>query len=314
MAWEMRYAHRQMAASALMNVMIAAARKAGRGLARDFGEIEQLQVSVKGPGNFVTAADHRSEDTIYKELSKARPGYGFLMEERGLVPGPDKTHRWIVDPLDGTTNFLHGIPLFSIAMALEREGEIVCGLTYNPILDELYTAEKGQGAFVNSRRLRVAARKTLSDAVISTGTPHRGKSGPREIPERMQGIDGAGERHPAYRIGRHRSGLGGVGPLRRLLRAWSAPMGHCRRDAAGAGSRRLCHRCAITGTPCSRPGASLPATRRCIRRFWTYWPVPTASRHLRRAPRGTDAARGRIQRRERRNGIKLPVCSASVFG
>ena len=112
MAWEMRYAHRQMAASALMNVMIAAARKAGRGLARDFGEIEQLQVSVKGPGNFVTAADHRSEDTIYKELSKARPGYGFLMEERGLVPGPDKTHRWIVDPLDGTTNFLHGIPLF----------------------------------------------------------------------------------------------------------------------------------------------------------------------------------------------------------
>ncbi len=177
MAWEMRYAHRQMAASALMNVMIAAARKAGRGLARDFGEIEQLQVSVKGPGNFVTAADHRSEDTIYKELSKARPGYGFLMEERGLVPGPDKTHRWIVDPLDGTTNFLHGIPLFCIAMALEREGEIVCGLTYNPILDELYTAEKGQGAFVNSRRLRVAARKTLSDAVISTGTPHRGKSG-----------------------------------------------------------------------------------------------------------------------------------------
>jgi myo-inositol-1(or 4)-monophosphatase len=164
-----------MPASALMNVMIAAARKAGRGLTRDFGEIEQLQVSVKGPGNFVTAADHRSEETLYRELSKARPGYGFLMEERGAVPGPDKSHRWIVDPLDGTTNFLHGIPLFSISMALEREGELVCGLVFNPILDELYTAEKGQGAFVNSRRLRVAARKSLADCVISVGIPHRGR-------------------------------------------------------------------------------------------------------------------------------------------
>ena len=101
-----------MPASALMNVMIAAARKAGRGLARDFGEVEQLQVSVKGPANFVTAADHRSEETLFRELSKARPGYSFLMEERGTVEGADKTHRWIVDPLDGTTNFLHGIPLF----------------------------------------------------------------------------------------------------------------------------------------------------------------------------------------------------------
>ncbi len=164
-----------MPASALMNVMIAAARKAGRGLTRDFGEIEQLQVSVKGPGNFVTTADHRSEETIYRELSKARPGYGFLMEERGAVAGPDKTHRWIVDPLDGTTNFMHGIPLFCIAMALERDGEIVCGLVFNPVLDELYTAEKGQGAFVNSRRLRVAARKTLADCVVSVGIPHRGR-------------------------------------------------------------------------------------------------------------------------------------------
>jgi len=164
-----------MAASALMNVMIAAARKAGRGLTRDFGEIEQLQVSVKGPGNFVTTADLRSEETLFRELSKARPGYGFLMEERGAVTGPDKTHRWIVDPLDGTTNFMHGIPLFCIAMALEREGEIVCGLVFNPILDELYTAEKGQGAFVNSRRLRVAARKSLADCVISVGIPHRGR-------------------------------------------------------------------------------------------------------------------------------------------
>jgi myo-inositol-1(or 4)-monophosphatase len=164
-----------MAASALMNVMIGAARKAGRGLTRDFGEVEQLQVSVKGPGNFVSAADHRSEETIFRELSKARPGYGFLMEERGQVPGNDKTHRWIVDPLDGTTNFLHGIPMFCVAIALEREGEIVCGLVYNPILDELYTAERGQGAFLNNRRLRVAARKTLADCVISIGIPHRGR-------------------------------------------------------------------------------------------------------------------------------------------
>jgi myo-inositol-1(or 4)-monophosphatase len=164
-----------MPASALMTVMIAAARKAGRGLARDFGEIEQLQVSVKGPANFASSADHRSEETLYRELSKARPGYGFLMEERGEVEGRDKTHRWIVDPLDGTTNFLHGLPLFSIAIALERGGEIVAGLTYNPISDELYTGEKGQGAFLNNRRLRVSARRTLADCLITTGIPHRGK-------------------------------------------------------------------------------------------------------------------------------------------
>ncbi|MBX9588139.1 MAG: inositol monophosphatase [Hyphomonadaceae bacterium] len=157
--------------------MIAAARKAGRGLARDFGEVEQLQVSIKGPANFASSADHRSEETLFRELSKARPGYGFLMEERGVVEGPDKTHRWIVDPLDGTTNFLHGIPLFTIAIALERDGEIVAAVVYNPIHDELYTAEKGQGAFVNNRRLRVAARKTLADAVIATGIPHRGRAG-----------------------------------------------------------------------------------------------------------------------------------------
>ncbi len=166
-----------MPASALMNVMIAAARKAGRGLTRDFGEIEQLQVSVKGPANFATSADHRSEETLFRELSKARPGYGFLMEERGVVEGKDKTHRWIVDPLDGTTNFLHGIPLFAISVALERDGELVAALVYNPINDELCTAEKGQGAYINSKRLRVAARKTLADSVIATGIPHRGRTG-----------------------------------------------------------------------------------------------------------------------------------------
>lgn len=169
-----------MAASPLLNVMIAAARKAGRGLSRDFGEVEQLQVSVKGPGNFVTAADHRSEETLYRELSKARPGYGFLMEERGEIAGPDKSHRWIVDPLDGTTNFMHGLPLFCIAIGLEREGEIVAAVIYNPVLDELYAAEKGGGAFLNNRRLRVAQRRTLTDCVLSVGIPHRGR-GDKEL-------------------------------------------------------------------------------------------------------------------------------------
>jgi myo-inositol-1(or 4)-monophosphatase len=163
-----------------MNVMMSAARKAGRSLSRDFGEVEQLQVSVKGPANFVSAADHRAEEIIYTELTKARPGYGFLMEERGFVEGADKTHRWIVDPLDGTTNFLHSIPLFTISIALEREGQLVAGLIYNPVSDEMYTAEKGKGAFLNDRRrLRVAARRNLADAVVVTGIPHRGRPGQR---------------------------------------------------------------------------------------------------------------------------------------
>jgi myo-inositol-1(or 4)-monophosphatase len=160
-----------------MNVMIAAARKGARSLARDFGEVAQLQVSVKGPANFVSAADHRAEEILYRELAKARPGYGFLMEESGAVEGTDKSHRWLIDPLDGTTNFLHSIPLFAISIALERDGQLVAGLIYNPISDELYTAEKGEGAFLNDRRLRVAARQTLADAVVATGIPHRGRAG-----------------------------------------------------------------------------------------------------------------------------------------
>jgi myo-inositol-1(or 4)-monophosphatase len=164
-----------MPASALMNVMLAGARKAGRSLARDFGEVEQLQVSLKGPANFVSAADHRAEEILFAELSRARPGYGFLMEERGNVEGGDRSHRWIVDPLDGTTNFLHGIPIFAISIALEREGELVAGLIFNPANQETFTAEKGKGAFLNDRRIRVAARSELSAAVIGTGIPHGGK-------------------------------------------------------------------------------------------------------------------------------------------
>jgi myo-inositol-1(or 4)-monophosphatase len=165
-----------MPASALMNVMIAAARKAGRSLARDFGEVEQLQVSLKGPANFVSAADHRAEDILFTELSRARPGYGLLMEERGEIKGADATHRWLVDPLDGTTNFLHGIPIFAVSIALERDGELVAGLVYNPATDETFTAEKGKGAYLNDRRrLRVAARSELAACVIGTGIPHSGR-------------------------------------------------------------------------------------------------------------------------------------------
>ena len=145
--------------SALLNVMVAAARKAARSLSRDFSEVERLQVSVKGPGNFVSAADHRAEAILREELAKARPGYGFLGEEGGLIAGSDQTHTWIVDPLDGTTNFLHGIPQFCISIGLERQGTMVAGVIYNPIADELFTAERGKGAFVNDQRLRVAARR-----------------------------------------------------------------------------------------------------------------------------------------------------------
>lgn len=158
-----------MARSALLNIMVDAARKAGRSLTRDFGEVENLQVSVKGPADFVSNADRRAEKIVYDELMKARPTYSFLMEEGGEVKGTDGQHRWIVDPLDGTTNFLHSIPLFAVAIALERNGEIVASVIYNPIMDELYTAEKGAGAYLNNRRLRVAGRKHLADAVIVTG-------------------------------------------------------------------------------------------------------------------------------------------------
>jgi myo-inositol-1(or 4)-monophosphatase len=161
--------------SALLNVMIAAARKTARTLKRDFGEVENLQVSMKGPANFVSAADRRAEETLYAELSKARPNYGFLGEEGGMREGSDKSHRWIVDPLDGTSNFLHGIPQFAISLALEREGVIVAGLVYNPANEELFIAEKGKGAFLNEHRIRVAGRKQLADCVVACGIPHLGR-------------------------------------------------------------------------------------------------------------------------------------------
>lgn len=165
-----------MARSALLNVMVNTALKAGRALARDFGEVQNLQVSVKGPADYVSSADRNAEKIVRAELGRARPGYGFLMEESGVEEGEDAQHRWIVDPLDGTTNFLHGIPVFAVSIALERQGQIVAGVVYNPAMDELFTAERGKGAFLNDRRLRVASRGALADCVIGTGIPHLGKA------------------------------------------------------------------------------------------------------------------------------------------
>ena len=162
--------------SALMTVMTSAAIKAGRGLKRDFGEVGQLQVSMKGPGDFVSLADHRAEKVLFDELSKARPGYGFVMEEGGRVEGSDKSNTWHIDPLDGTTNFLHAIPMFAISIGLERDGQIIAGVVYNLANDEMYVAEKGQGAFGDNHRLRVAARTDLSQALIGCGVPHLGKA------------------------------------------------------------------------------------------------------------------------------------------
>ena len=161
--------------SPVLNVMVNAARKAGRALIRDFGELENLQVSLKGPADFVSTADERTERILIEELSRARPGYTFLAEESGVSDGPDKSHRWIIDPIDGTTNFLHGIPIFAISIALEREGQLVSAVVYNPVVDEMYMAEKGHGAYLNDKRLRVAARKSMNEALFATGAPFMGR-------------------------------------------------------------------------------------------------------------------------------------------
>jgi myo-inositol-1(or 4)-monophosphatase len=161
--------------SALINVMVKAARRAGRSLKHDLNEIEHLQVSLKGPANFVSLADKRAEEMLYTDLAKARPGYGFIGEEGGAREGSDKSHTWIVDPLDGTTNFLHGIPQFAISIALQREDTIIAGVVYNPANDELYIAERGKGAFFNDQRLRVAGRRKLDECVIACAMPHLGR-------------------------------------------------------------------------------------------------------------------------------------------
>jgi myo-inositol-1(or 4)-monophosphatase len=164
-----------MQGSANLNLMIKAARKAGRSLVKDFREVENLQVSAKGPGDFVSRADRESERIIKEELLGGRPSYGWLGEETGGAAGQDPTRRWIVDPLDGTTNFLHGLPHWAISIALEHKGEIVSGVIYDPAKDEMFVAEKGQGAWLNDMRLRVSGRRQMAEAIFATGIPFGGR-------------------------------------------------------------------------------------------------------------------------------------------
>lgn len=172
-------------ASANLNVMVKAARRAGRGLVRDFGEVEQLQVSRKGPGDFVSRADLRAESTIKDELMTARPNYGWCAEEGAEEKGADPTRRWIVDPLDGTTNYLHGLPHWAVSIALEHKGEIVAAVIYNPVSDEMFTAEKGGGAWLNDARIRVSGRRDMNEMLFATGLPFAGRD---DLPETLRDL------------------------------------------------------------------------------------------------------------------------------
>ena len=250
--------------SALLNVMVKAARRAGRTLNRDLGEVANLQVSLKGPANFVTAADKRAEELLYDELTKARPGYGFIGEEGGTREGTDKANVWIVDPLDGTTNFLHGIPHFAVSIALQREGELIAGLVYNPATDDLFLAEKGKGAYLNDQRMRVAARKTLNESVIACGLPHIGRGDFDVAGAELTGNPAAGRRSAPLRRSRARSRLGRGRSRRRLLGAQPVVMGHGRGHRAGARGRRLRQRHRRAATRFSRRAISLPATTTSI--------------------------------------------------
>ncbi|WP_299848548.1 inositol monophosphatase family protein [uncultured Roseovarius sp.] len=174
-----------MAGSANLNVMLRAARKAGRALAKDFREVENLQVSMKGAGDFVSRADIAAEQIIKSELMNARPTYGWLAEEGGEEEGKDPTRRWIVDPLDGTTNFLHGLAHWAVSIALEHKGQIVAGVVYDASKDEAFFAEKGEGAWMNESRLRVSGRDKMIEALFATGLPFGGRS---DLPETLQDL------------------------------------------------------------------------------------------------------------------------------
>lgn len=171
--------------SANINIMIKAARRAGRSLMRDFGEVENLQVSTKGPGDFVSRADLKAEEMLKEDLLEARPNYGWLAEESAEILGDDPTRRWIVDPLDGTTNFLHGLPHWAISIALEHKSEIVAAVVYNPAGEELFAAEKGAGAWMNDRRLRASGRTNMNEMIFSTGLPFAGRS---DLPETLNDL------------------------------------------------------------------------------------------------------------------------------
>ena len=172
-----------MQGSANLNIMIKAARKAGRSLVKDFREVENLQVSMKGAGDFVSKADIAAEEILREELMGARPTYGWLGEESGGADGEDPTRRWIVDPLDGTTNFLHGMPHWAVSVALEHKNQIVAGVVYDAAKDELFFAEKGEGAWMNNTRLRVSGRNRMIEAVFSTGLPFGGRA---DLPDTLQ--------------------------------------------------------------------------------------------------------------------------------
>ncbi len=174
-----------MAGSANLNVMIKTARKAGRALLKDFGEVENLQVSSKGPGDFVSRADKQAEKIIREDLMAARPTYGFLGEEDGEIAGEDPTRRWIVDPLDGTTNYLHGLPHWAVSIGLEHKGQIVAGVIYDPMKDEMFWAEKGNGAWMNEKRLRVSGRNKMIESLFATGLPFAGRS---DLPETLRDL------------------------------------------------------------------------------------------------------------------------------
>jgi myo-inositol-1(or 4)-monophosphatase len=174
-----------MVGSANLNIMIKAARKAGRGLVKDFREVENLQVSVKGAGDFVTRADINAEKAIKDELMSARPTYGWLAEEGGEEEGKDPTRRWIVDPLDGTTNFLHGLPHWAVSIALEHKGQIVAGVVFDPAKDEMFFAEKGAGAWMNDGRMRVSGRHKMIESIFATGLPFGGRS---DLPATLQDL------------------------------------------------------------------------------------------------------------------------------
>jgi len=244
--------------SAVINVMIRAADRAARGLRRDFGEVSNLQVSRKGPADFVSAADLRAEKVLREELHRARPDYAFLMEESGASGGTaDNTRRWIVDPLDGTTNFLHGLPHFAISIALEEAGELIAAVIFDPAKDELFYAEKGVGAYLNDRRIRVSSRARLSEAIFATGIPFKGRGGDA----RFLGELGAVMRETA---GVRRWGVASLdlayvaagryeGFWERDLQPWDIAAGVLLvREAGGYVS-------AIEGTPASLDGASILA-------------------------------------------------------
>jgi myo-inositol-1(or 4)-monophosphatase len=242
--------------------MIKAARKAGRKLVRDFGEVENLQVSIKGPGDFVSAADRKAEQIIRDELTGARPNYGWLGEESEPVAGIDPTRRWIVDPLDGTTNFLHGLPHWCVSIGLEHKGEIVAGVIFDPIKDEMFVAEKGQGAWLNDRRIRVSGRREISEMIFATGVPWGGS---KELPKslgdmakllpRCAGVRrfGAAALDLAYVAAGRYDGF-----WERGLNAWDIAAGLCILREAGA----LPPVCAS----CARPGRSM--ARSPMARCW----------------------------------------------